>query len=94
MHQTNDELDLEQKLFIHIMGASENPLYLIPSTMENCSVKRPYCSSLWAPVNININILTIKTRLMCTSALRLLALRGWRTLCVRLRLPSFACGHH
>ena len=56
MHQTNDELDLEQKLFIHIMGASENPLYLIPGTMENCSVKRPYCSRL---------CLTIKTRLMC-----------------------------
>ena len=37
-------------------------------------------------------ILTIETRLMYiyvyTSALRLLALRGWRTLCVRRRLPS------
>ena len=28
-----------------------------------------------------------------TSALRLLALRGWRTLCVRRRLPSVAWGH-
>ena len=34
-----------------------------------------------------INILTIKTELMYTSALRLLRLRGWRTLCVRLRHP-------
>ena len=28
-----------------------------------------------------------------TSALRLLALRGWRTLCVRRRLPSVPWGH-
>ena len=44
-----------------------------------------------------VYILTIKTRLMCiyvyTSALRLIALRGWRTLCVRRRLPSVAWGH-
>ena len=31
---------------------------------------------------------------MYTSALRLLALRGWRTLCVRRRRPLGACGNH
>ena len=30
---------------------------------------------------------------LTTSALRLLALRGWWTLCVRRRLPSVAWGH-
>ena len=38
-------------------------------------------------------ILVIKTQLMYTIALRLLALRGWRTLCVRRRLPSVVWGH-
>ena len=45
----------------------------------------------------DIYILTINTRLMYiyiyTSALRLLVLCGWRTLCVRRRLPSVAWGH-
>ena len=51
-------------------------------------------------IYIYIYILTIKTRLMFirivytyTSALRLLALRGWRTLCVLRRLYSVAWGH-
>ena len=47
--------------------------------------------------DIYIYILTIKTRLLYiriyTSALRLLALRGWWTLCVRRRRPAGAWGH-
>ena len=45
--------------------------------------------------DIYIYILNIKTNvyLFIYNALRLIALRGWRTLCVRLRLPSVAWGH-
>ena len=80
---------------------------LSPETVHNTRwltkanrILRLYFSTLHPSVeliSVVSIILTIKTRLMYiyiyTSALRLLALHGWRTLCVRQRLHSVAWVH-
>ena len=58
----------------------------IPSPIKSVTVTKPR--------NFSFKIMGLLFEiLVVTSALRLLALRGWRTLCVRKRIPSVAWGH-
>ena len=68
----------------------------LPQAKNQLSAPRSFFKQF--VTDIYLYIFTIKTRLLYiyiyiyiyTSALRLLALRGWRTLCVRQMLPSVA----
>ena len=85
---------------IYLKWNGVRPIYLKWTTsteilsMEITSKRYFIWCAFWQIYTLKICYCSKDCVFMATSALRLLALRGWRTLCVRRRLPSVAWRWH